>query len=276
LTELSSTVPLKNDLSASGPGPSALSSSVDLPKTHLIFPSFLDAGASLLKITVIALFVLTFLAQPFRIPSESMERTLLVGDFLLVNKAMYASSGMWHRLLPYEEINRGDVVVFHFPLDASQPLVKRVIGLPGDHIRIQAGQVYVNGKRLNEPYVVFENSYWDTSHDQFPSAVYSDPGIDPQWWREMRDRVRNGDLVIPPDRYFVLGDNRNHSRDSRYWGFVPRKNMMGHPFLIYFSLREPSTTDAQAAANDRLGHDRSRIAAVQSFARWDRMFHVVR
>lgn len=243
---------------------------------HLIFPTFLEAGASLLKITVVALFVLTFVTQPFRIPSESMERTLLVGDFLLVNKVMYASGGIWQKLMPYEEVQRGDVVVFHFPLDPAQPLVKRVVGLPGDHLRIQGGNVFVNGQQLHEPYVVFEPSYPDLFHEQFPSPVYSDPGVDPQWWKEMKHLVNNGELIVPPNQYFVLGDNRNHSRDSRYWGFVPRKNMMGHPFLIYFSLREPSTTDVQPPANDRLGHDRGGMSAVQNFARWDRMFHVVR
>jgi signal peptidase I len=275
LTELSSTAaPLGSD--QSNQGRFAQSSPGSLPGPHLIFPSFLEAGASLLKITVVALFVLTFVVQPFRIPSESMERTLLVGDFLLVNKSLYASSGVWHTILPYQEIKRGDVVVFHFPLDPSQPLVKRVIGLPGDRIHIQSGQVYINGKQLNEPYVVFENSDSDTFRDRFPTTIYSDPGIDPQWWQEMRQRVSNGDLIVPPGHYFVMGDNRNHSRDSRYWGFVPRKNMMGHPFLVYFSLREPSTTDVQDSPNDRLGHGRDGIAAVQDFARWNRLFHVVR
>lgn len=278
MTELTSTVsPPQGDQSASTTVSSAPNPPVPPPHArHVIFPTFLEAGASLLKITVVALFVLTFLTQPFRIPSESMERTLLVGDFLLVNKIMYAPGGIWHRFLPYEDIRRGDVVVFHFPLDPAQPLVKRVVGVPGDRIRIQAGNVYVNGNLLNEPYVVFETSYPDPFRDQFPSNVYSDPGIDPQWWKEMKQRVSNGELIVPPDRYFVMGDNRNHSRDSRYWGFVPRKSMMGHPFLIYFSLQEPSATDVQTVPNDRLGHDKGRINAVQSFARWNRMFQIVR
>ncbi len=277
MTELTSTVsPPLDGQSTSTKASSAPDSPVPHPEKHFIFPTFLEAGASLLRITVVALFVLTFLTQPFRIPSESMERTLLVGDFLLVNKVMYAPSGIWHRLLPYEDIQRGNVVVFHFPLDPAQPLVKRVVGLPGDHIRIQSGTVYVNGNPLSEPYVVFENSYPDQFRDQFPSSIYSDPGIDPQWWKEMKKLVNHGELVVPPDRYFVMGDNRNHSRDSRYWGFVPRKSMMGRPFLIYFSLQEPSTTDVQTVPNDRLGHGMNGAGAVQSFARWDRMFKVVR
>lgn len=277
MTELTPTVPIppQNTPSAT-PLAEAQNTGSLRHGIHLIFPTFLEAGASLLKITVVALFVLTFLAQPFRIPSESMERTLLVGDFLLVDKVVYAQAGIWNHLLPHHEIHRGDVVVFHFPLDPVQPLVKRVVGVPGDRIRIQGAHVFVNGVQLAEPYVVFEGSYPDPVHDQFPSAVYSDPGVDPQWWKEMKRRVSGGELLVPQGEYFVLGDNRNHSRDSRYWGFVPRKNMMGRPFLIYFSLREPSTTDVQPSPNDRLGHDSGRASSIQNFARWDRMFHVVR
>lgn len=273
MTESVQTVPPVGDTQEL---PQEASASAETHPNHLVFPTFLEAGSSLLKITVVALFVLTFMAQPFRIPSESMERTLLVGDFLLVNKVMYAPGGLWHRLLPYQEIRRGDVVVFHFPLEPAQPLVKRVVGLPGDRIRMQGGRLFINGNLVAEPYVVYEGSYSDPIHDQFPLTFYSDPGIDTRWWVEMRERVSQGELVIPPDEYFVMGDNRNHSRDSRYWGFVPRKNMMGHPFLVYFSLREPSATDDQAAADDRLGHDKSLLNAVQGFARWNRMFHVVR
>lgn len=277
MTELTSTAPVPpSGSSEQGVAPSVPDPAVSHHGMHLIFPTFLEAGASLLKITVVALFILTFLMQPFRIPSESMERTLLVGDFLLVNKVTHAPSGIWHRLLPYRDVQRGDIVVFHFPLDPAQPLVKRVVGLPGDHIRMQGGTLYVNGQALSEPYVVFEGNYPDPVRDVFPSPVYSDPGVDPQWWKEMKQLVSNGELLVPKNQYFVLGDNRNHSRDSRYWGFVPRKNMMGRPFLIYFSLREPSTTDVQASSNDRLGHDSGRTSVIQNFARWDRMFHVVR
>jgi signal peptidase I len=120
--------------------------------THLVFPNLLDTFRSLLSIIVIALFVLTFVVQPFRIPSESMERTLLVGDFLLVNKSVYGTPGAWHWLLPYEQVSRGDVIVFHFPLDPSDHVVKRVVGVPGDHIRLQNGVVCVNGQKQSEPF----------------------------------------------------------------------------------------------------------------------------
>jgi signal peptidase I len=242
---------------------------------HLVFPNLLDTFRSLLSIIVIALFVLTFVVQPFRIPSESMERTLLVGDFLLVNKAVYGPPGIWHWLLPYEQIKRDDVIVFHFPLDPSDHVVKRVVGVPGDHVRLQNGVVCINGQKQNEPFAVFEGAYQDNFRDQFPAKLYTDPGVDTHWWIQMRHDVQNGELVVPPGFYFVLGDNRNHSRDSRYWGFVPRANVVGFPFLIYFSLHEPSATDANTLPDDRLGHEKSPLDTVMDFARWSRMFRVI-
>ena len=203
---------------------------------------------SLLVVLTIALFILTFIVQPFRIPSESMERTLLVGDFLLVNKVAFAPAGHWGWLIPYHPIERGDVVVFHFPPDPPEHVVKRVIGVPGDHVHLQNGLAWVNGQPVDEPYAVFEPAYPDDFRDSFPTQLYTDPGVDPRWWMEMRREVREGDLVVPPDEYFVLGDNRNFSRDSRYWGFVPRDHIVGRPFVIYFSLREPSATDVAEAA----------------------------
>ena len=172
---------------------------------HLVFPNLLDTFRSLLSIIVIALFVLTFVVQPFRIPSESMERTLLVGDFLLVNKAVWGPPGVWHWLLPYQQVKRDDVIVFHFPLDPSDHVVKRVVGVPGDHIRLQNGVVCINGQKQNEPFAVFEGAYQDNFRDQFPAKLYTDPGVDTHWWMQIRRDVQNGELVVPPGLYFVLG-----------------------------------------------------------------------
>jgi signal peptidase I len=243
---------------------------------HLIFPALCDTLRSLLSIIVFALFVLTFVVQPFQIPSESMERTLLVGDFLLVNKMIFGPVGRWPHLLPYQPIHRGDIIVFHYPPEPDKHLVKRVIGLPGDHIVIRDARVFVNDQPLAEPYVVFESAFPDPFRDRFPGVLYSDPGVDTHWWIEMHHDLRDGELVVPPDRYFVLGDNRNHSADSRYWGFVPRSNIVGRPFVIYFSLRRPSATDLAAAADDRLGHGGSFASRITDFARWNRMFRIVR
>lgn len=257
------------------PAPPVLPRSHAESHAHLIFPNLLDTLRSLLSIIVIALFVLTFIAQPFRIPSESMERTLLVGDFLLVNKSVFSPPGHWGWLLPYRPIGRGDIIVFHFSLDPSDHLVKRVVGLPGDRIRLQNGVVYIDGKKQNEPFAIFEGTYPDNFRDQFPSAADADPGVDVRWRMELERDVHEGDLLVPPGSYFVLGDNRNHSRDGRYWGFVHPASIVGRPFLIYFSLHEPSTTDAAALPDDRLGHEKSPLDTVMDFARWSRMFRVI-
>jgi signal peptidase I len=219
----------------------------------------LQACQSLVNIIVVALFIITFTAQPFRIPSASMEPTLLVGDFLL--------------------IHRGDLIVFHFPVDASLHLVKRVIGLPGDHVRLHDGHAYIDGQALSEPYAVFRPSEPDSYRDEFPRMVSADPGIDSRWWIEMHSLVSNGELTVPPDSYFVLGDNRNDSEDSRYWGFVPRDAIVGKPFLIYFSLNDSDGGPGQASAAALSGggavHRAGRANSLVNFARWNRAMHII-
>jgi signal peptidase I len=206
-----------------------------------------------------------------------MEHTLLVGDFLLVNKEIFApqgNAGSLNRvLMPYRDVQRGDIVVFHH----SQPpyLVKRVVGIPGDRIRIEDGHVTVNGIYLSEPYAAFEPAAPNPFRDNFPAKVYTDPNIDPDWWRQLQGLTSNGELVVPQGEYFMLGDNRNHSKDSRFWGFVPRDAIVARPLVIYFSLRRPSATDVQQASDDRLGHDRELTARLTGFARWKRIFHIV-
>jgi signal peptidase I len=249
-------------------------------RAHL--PTLPQALASLLQTVVVALFVLTFVLQPLLIPSESMERTLLVGDFLLFNKQVYAPAGRISRwLLPYRPVQRGDIVVFHHP----QPpmLIKRVVGLPGDKLRIANGQLFVNGSPLHEPYAAFEPAPPNFARDNFPAQVYSDPEVDPEWWRQMQSLTHDGELVVPSGEYFVLGDNRNHSMDSRYWGFVPRQAIVARPLVIYFSLARPSSTDveqidpptAQQPADDKLGHEPDFAGRLAAFARWRRIFRVV-
>jgi signal peptidase I len=243
-------------------------------RLRLHLPTVPEAFASLLQTIVVALFLLTFILEPYLIPSESMEHTLLVGDFLLVNKQVYASSDKLSRwLLPYRDVSRGDIIVFHHPRPPF--VVKRVVGIPGDRLRIEDGRVFVNGQVQDEPYAVFEPAASNPFRDDFPAKIYTDPQVDPLWWRQMQNLTRNGELVVPPGEYFVLGDNRNHSLDSRFWGFVPRSQIVARPLVIYFSLDRPSTTDVQQAADDRLGHDRELPAKLTGFARWKRIFHVV-
>ncbi|MFZ0395132.1 MAG: signal peptidase I [Terracidiphilus sp.] len=245
-------------------------------RLRLQLPTIPEALASLLRTIIVALFVLTFLFQPFLIPSESMERTLLVGDFLLVNKQIFAPADRLARLiLPYRDVERGDIVVFHHPDPTAPLLIKRVVGIPGDRIRIEDGRVTVNGETLNEPYAAFEPADSSLFLDNFPTRVYTDPNVSPDWWRRMQTLTRDGDLVVPPGEYFMLGDNRNHSDDSRFWGLVPRPAIIARPLVIYFSLRRPSSTDVKQAADDRLKHDSELSARLIGFARWNRIFRVV-
>jgi signal peptidase I len=242
-----------------------------------------EALASLLQTVVVALFLLTFVLQPYLIPSESMEHTLLVGDFLLVNKQIYGPPGkpgsLSSRLMPYREVQRGDIVIFHPSEDLQRLYIKRVVGVPGDRLRIDEGRVTVNGVPLDEPYAVFEPALPNPFRDDFPAKVYTDPNVDPVWWMQMQNLIHDGDLVVPAGKYFVLGDNRNYSKDSRFWGLVARQQIIARPLVIYFSLASPSTTDTQQAAqqavDDRLGHDRELPARLTEFARWKRIFHMV-
>ena len=241
---------------------------------------FLFAVQSLGYIIVVAIFIITFSLQPFRIPSPSMEPTLLVGDFLLVNKQEPRSSGMLNPF-PRQTIRRGDVVVFHYPVDPSLHLVKRVIGLPGDSLRMRGGQVFINGNALHEPYAVYSRSRPDTFRDNFPHLQSTDPDVDSRWWTELHRLVEHGELKIPKGSYFVLGDNRNDSEDSRYWGLVPQAAIVGEPFLVYFSLRDPGDSDGtgdgpepQPPTVER--HHRSLGEALVDLARWDRVMHIVR
>lgn len=259
--------------------PAQVASPPSQPEPHLRLnlPTVPEALASFLRTIVVALFLLTFLLQPFLIPSESMERTLLVGDFLLVNKQIFApagnQNGFLRRILPYRNVERGDIVVFHH---ADPPyLVKRVVGIPGDRIRIEDGRVTVNGVILDEPYASFEPAAPNPFRDNFPARIYTDPNIDPTWWKQLQGVTRDGELIVPQGEYFTLGDNRNHSKDSRFWGFVPREAIVARPLVIYFSLRRPSSTDIQEASDDRLGHDREFSARLIGFARWKRIFRVI-
>jgi signal peptidase I len=179
----------------------------------------------------------TFIVQPFRIPSGSMEPTLRVGDFLLVDKQSFGPGGELDRLLlPPTRVERGDLVVFHYPVEPRLHLVKRVVGVPGDRIRMRGGRLLVNDRLVEEPYAFYSPSRPNGFRDDFPSLLEADPNVDLRWWIRLRSSVVDRDVVVPADSYFVLGDNRNDSEDSRYWGFVPRTAIVGRPLLVYFTV----------------------------------------
>jgi signal peptidase I len=235
--------------------------------------TLLQAFQSLVYIIIIALFIITFSVQPFRIPSESMEPTLLVGDFLLVDKQVGLEVPP-HVLAPASQIHRGDLIVFHYPIDPTLHLVKRVVGLPGDHIRLHEGRVLLNDHPVAEPYAIFRPAGPDPYRDDFPRLTSADPSVDSRWWIRMHALVANGELTVPPDSFFVLGDNRNDSEDSRYWGFVPRDAIVGKPFLIYFSLNNSASTPRKSSADTLSSNTASRDSPA-NFARWDRALHII-
>jgi signal peptidase I len=255
---------------------SASAQTVSKPKAvHPPGGTLLEAAQSMLILTSISLFLITFTLQPFRIPSASMEPTLLVGDFLLVDKQV-ASAGD-SPLLPPATLHRGDVIVFHDPVDPTKHLIKRIVALPGDRIRLRAGRVILNGSPLAEPYAVHRSTPPDLYRDNFPNGPTPDSDVDARWWIRLHALVDHGDLPIPPDAYFVLGDNRNDSLDSRYWGLVPRAAIVGKPLLIYLSLRLPDNDPQSESAPgiEALSPAPARNGSLHGFARWDRTLTLV-
>jgi signal peptidase I len=203
----------------------------------------------------------------------------MVGDHLLVDKLAYAPAGAISRhLLPYQEPKHGDIIVFMYPADANQMLVKRLSGMPGDRLKIVNGVVFRNGLRLNEPYVYYKYAY-DPALDNFPNAccrlVREEAAAQAQR-RMLEQNVVHGEVVIPAGMYFGMGDNRDHSSDSRYWGFVPRDYIIGKPLLIYWSYRASTEDLTGESAGSVLAHTVYLAEHFFTRTRWERTFKVVR
>lgn len=238
---------------------------------------------SLLVTVLLALFGTSFVVQAFKIPSASMEGTLLIGDHLLVNKFIFGGSGAWYeKVLPYRPLERGDIIVFKYPYADHQHFVKRVIGLPGDRLKMVDQQMFVNGKPLNEPYVVHDHDQlanYDPFNTSFPprrDQMISQQVVTESGWREtLRSYVQGDEIVVPPGKLFAMGDNRDHSSDSRYWGFVDRSAIMGRPFLIYWSVDATSSDYTQTTFLQRLVGVFDTLAHLPSRTRWSRMLHTV-
>ncbi|MFZ1087124.1 MAG: signal peptidase I, partial [Terracidiphilus sp.] len=188
-----------------------------------------EALASILSVLVVGLFILTFLGQNYVIPSGSMEKTLLVGDHLVVDRITLAPSAKWMPLVRYRDPRRNDIVVFLKPGEPDLFLVKRLIGVPGDHIHLRDGIVILNGVAQDQPHA--EKTTFDNHSDfldEYPAIPPStDRGATEMWSVDFPNHIENGDLVVPPGKYFMMGDHRHNSLDSRYWGFVPRENIVG-------------------------------------------------
>jgi signal peptidase I len=252
-------------------------------KSQVIRPreTALEAIASNCILPVVALFVFAFVFQNFVIPSSSMASTLLVGDHVLVDRLTYAPPASWAPFLPYREVKRGDIVVFYKPTEQPDGehmiLVKRVVGMPGDRVHLRDGVVYLNGIAQDEPHAAKPpyatvNPY----RDNFPAVPPSyDIEVTAQWSLEQTSHIQGDDLVVPPGSYFVMGDNRGPSLDSRYWGFVPRANIIGRPLFVYWSfpapdgeLDNPSTVESAAFTAHEFLHFFDQT-------RWRRTFHRV-
>jgi signal peptidase I len=217
---------------------------------------------SIVIAVILALFVRTWVVQAFKIPTGSMENNLLIGDHLLVNKFIFGPTplAIGRAVLPVRSIRRGDIVVFKYPDEPDRDFIKRVIGLPGETIELKNKKIFVNGKPLDEPYVHFltppSNDYQEvTSYDV---------------------RERFGPVTVPQDQYFVMGDNRDNSQDSRYWGFLPRSYVKGKALLIYWSYesgREDYLDEGPVASIKRMG---SVVTHFFTKTRWERLFRQIR
>src|ERR1035437_9500975 len=229
---------------------------------------------SLATTIVIAVFVIAFIVQAFQIPSPSMEKTLLVGDYLLVDKVHDAHSTFWRWLMPYRPVQRQDIIVFRYPLDPRQHFVKRVVAVPGDRVRLINKHVYVNGGRQDDDYAIFHWALRDPFRDTFPNGGFYGDRISSKWFLQAQKLMDHNELIVPEGSYFVLGDNRDDSYDSRYWGLVPAENIVGRPLVIYWSMdQSPSNTGEEAASGKLSTLAYSAIQSVKGL-RWKRMLRI--
>ena len=238
--------------------------------------------ASLATVLVTGLFIITFVVQAFEIPSASMMNTLLIGDHVFVNRVQLSPATSWvGPILPYSQIHRGDIVVF-LSVDPRTPdlyIVKRIIGIPGDRIHLRNGAVYRDGEKLNEPYAIHSQSNdpyyaYVPYRDEFPAAPPPDDVI-ADWRLTLPQHIENGDVVVPPDSYFGMGDNRDRSFDSRYWGFIPKEHIIGRPMFIYWSFETPENQYEQREVLERLKFVGKVVFHFFDQTRWKRTLKVV-
>jgi signal peptidase I len=235
--------------------------------------------ASLAAVLVTGLFIITFVLQAFEIPSSSMENTLLIGDHVFVNRVLFAPQTRWvGPLLPYRDIRRGDIVVFLSPSVPGLYVVKRIIGIPGDRIHLRDGSVFRNGQKLDESYVQHIGGDYLPYRDNFPAVPASDgdPNVAQAWKMALPTHTEGADVVVPSSSYFGMGDNRDVSLDSRFWGFIPQANVVGRPMFIYWSFETPPYQYLQTGVSQRLGFLAHIITHLFDGTRWARSLKVVR
>src|SRR5437867_9702836 len=219
---------------------------------------------SIVIAVILALFIRTFIVQAFKIPTGSMEENLLIGDHLLVNKFALGptASSLERAFLPVSNVKRRDVVVFKYPEEPDRDFIKRVIGLPGETVEVREKKVYINGKPIDEPYAHFLQP--PSAPSEFHEVTSS----------ELRDHY--GPVTVPANQYFVMGDNRDNSQDSRYWGFLPRDYIKGKALIIYWSYEAGREDYLDEGAGATLRNVASVFVHFFTRTRWDRMFHQIR
>jgi signal peptidase I len=237
-----------------------------------------EALASMCSVLVIGLFILTFLLRNFEIPSGSMEKTLLVGDHLLVDRITVAPKASWMPLVHYREPKRGDIIVFLKPENPDMYLVKRLIGVPGDHIHLRNGVVIVNGVAQDEPKAkLWPEDFYVPYRDDFPSVPTSqaDDGVTAEWAVDLTTHIQGNDMVVPDGMYFMMGDHRHGSLDSRYWGFVPRANIVGRPLFNYWSFKTPDDQMYKTSVSEQMAWMVHVVLHFFTDTRWKRTLNPV-
>jgi signal peptidase I len=264
----------------------------------------LEAVASLCTVIVIAMFAFAFIFQNFMIPSGSMEKTLLIGDHLVVDRITLAPATKWAPFVAYRPVHRGDVIVFMKPHSETPDmiLVKRAIAIPGDHLHLRNGIVYLNGVAQNESYALQPSqNEIEPSRDDFPSdaaglsreaagdlaargdcqdqACLNQEAIDDRtitWVDELPQYLQGDDLVVPPGMVFAMGDNRTESLDGRFWGFVPQQNILGRPLFVYWSFQTPADQEDKTGMGQRIAFMFHVLTHLFDGTRWSRTLHVIR
>ena len=249
----------------------------------------LESLASICTVLALVIYIWAFVFQNFEIPSSSMEKTLLIGDHVLVDHISLAPPSHWAPFVHYRDVRRGDIIVFlkPHPENPDLYLVKRCIGLPGDRIHLRNGVLYLNGVAQNEPYAGMPRDDGDPSdaytpyRDDFPADLEGIQQVASQnnatlWAIDLPNHIVDGDLVVPPGTVFAMGDNRTQSLDGRFWGFIPRENIVGRPMFIYWSFMTPADQIDKTTLSDSISFMGHILTHFFSETRWSRTFHIVR
>ena len=277
------------DITTTTPDEKTTSSTTAPPPPLEEHETALESLSSICTVLAVGLFVMTFIFQNFEIPSASMEKTLLIGDHVLVDRISLAPPAAWAPFVHYRDVQRGDIIVFLKPHPETPDLylVKRCIGIPGDRIHLEHGVVYLNGVAQQEPHAQMPRDDGDPEdayipyRDDFPSDL---EGIEQQasannaahWAVDLPNYVKNGELIVPPGTVFAMGDNRTKSLDGRFWGFVPRENIVGRPMFVYWSFETPADQIDKTSIGDRIGFIGHILLHIFDETRWKRTFHIVR